>query len=136
MALLLKGHSEHINVIAGAFPHVIVRQRRTSGGRSNLILPSPSYLRRDCFVAALLAKTRLVAPFFHVIALLFYVIASPSAEGRGNLSVLCEIPTGTRRLPRYARNDMVSLCTYEHAEIAEPAPSASEESPFSLHSSQ
>jgi len=50
------------------------------------------------------------------ITFLLYVIARPSQGGRGNLSV--------------------PIRTYDYAEIAEPAPSASEESPFSLHSSQ
>ena len=49
----------------------------------------------------------------------FFLCHCESASGgRGNLSVLCEIPASTRRLLHYVRNDTVSLCTYEHAEIA------------------
>jgi len=61
-----------------------------------------------------------------------YVIARPSEGGRGNLTV----PFHTFCPCHCERSEAISPFIPSPTEIAEPAPSASEESPSSLRSSQ
>ena len=99
MALLLKGHSEHINVI--------VRQRRMDSrspigsgtGQAGMAFLVGACQRRPPEADS--QRHINIIPFLpHVIALLFYVIARPSQGGRGNLSVPLRIYEYERLLRR------------------------------------